>query len=275
MRPKLLIVFLLLAAACTGCLRKDPARPQPRPLDSTVHLAFAERLPERTLEMSARTEREYPCYNYALETSVMRLTDRTRVQFGQVLEPVGCLTALGPARSETILGRFGDGGNPFQLRGTTGSADLSLEVSGGAYRFVGKPPARVVFDTPELRRIPGGTVWGYVGTPGPEWNDEVDAALADLEATGARPRTLAGGSYEVRFRSEYGELGDRFEVVGGAIVRPVSHPRLRSFAFEFEGDLEALRAAVRHVELEHAGALDLAVFTWNGDVLQSWVLGRS
>ena len=271
MRPKLFVLAgaALLAGACS----KDVVRPKdPTPVDSPILIALAERMPERSLVLRCRTQREYPCVNYGLETRLVRVPRAFQVEFRDVVAPMICLTSIGPATASLELGLIEAGSVDFFVSSRVGSVTGRLDVTGDAYRVVARPGA-VAFDDYELRRIPDGTVWGFFGYARPELEPAVRSILGQMRLAGAEDRLLPEGRYSVLLR----EYGDTFQARANGTIdygSNLGYYHTLPFALSFHGDIGALREIVARTGRDYGDQLHLRVFTWQGEGFLSWVLGR-
>ena len=272
MRPMLLMLACVsfLAVGCS----KDVVRPNERlPVDSNVLIGLSERLPERSLVLACRTSREYGCFNYIIDTRLFQLPQSIRIDFNQVVAPVICATAVGPARVELDLGALGPGSASLDLRGGTGGLTGRLDVSEGSYRVL-VPQGGFRFDHRTLQRIPSRTVWGFFGYPRTDLEPAARAVIGQMLALGATPRRLAEGRYSVVLPNQN---RDTFKAdASGTIQYDGGHGyyHILPFALSFDGDLAALREVVARTGRDFGDDLQLRVYTWQGDALYSWVLGR-
>ncbi len=267
------LCLVAIQAAANGCT-KSVSRPDRSALVSPVVISLQEELPSRALVLDCRTEHEYGCFNFALDASLSRSSAGIKVDFRDVTAPDICLTAIGPARARLRLGTLDIGGHAVQFRTPLGVPPGWLEVTGNRYVLVASPNQAVRIETSQLRRIPDGTIWGMFGYARADLEPVVRGIRDEIIALGATPRLLPEGRYHVALADQQ---EDRFLAeTGGQIVydSPNGYSFTLPYAFEFHGDLDALRQIVTSVGHEHGDAIHLRVFTSQGEHLYSWVLGR-
>ncbi len=262
--------FVAVLVIASGC-NKSVSRPDRGALDSPVEVTLQEELPSHALVFDCRTEREYGCSNYRIDTRLSRSAAGFKIDFRDVIVPGGCLTSLGPARVRLRPGILGTGGVAVQFRTPLGMPAAWLETTGDRYVLVTSPNRAVKIESPQLRRIPDGTIWGFFGYARTDLEPAVNAIRGRIAALGATERALPEGRYQVLLK-EY--QGDRFRAdAAGRIAydSPTGYVATSTFACQFHGDLAALRELVNDVGRQYGDAIHLRIYTWQGDHLFSWM----
>lgn len=260
---------LVLALLANGC-KKEVSRPNRSALDSPVLISLQEELPSHALVLDCRTEREYPCFNDQIDAALSRSAAGFKVDFRDVIVPEICLAALGPARVRLRLGILGTGGVAVQFRTPLGTSTTWLEVTGDRFVLVANPNNAVKVESAQLRRIPDGTIWGFFGYARADLEPVVLGIRNEIQAIGAMPRALPEGRYRVALR-DHQEDTFHADASGNIVYEGAGYYFTHPFAFEFRGDANALKEIVERTGREHGDAINLRIYTWQGDHWFSWV----
>jgi len=164
--------------------------------------------------------------------------------------------ATGPASCYINLGALGIG--QYELHITKG-----LNVNSGTFSIAAD---RVIFSLPStegltinhdtLKRIPFGTVWGYVGYQNTSNQGLANNFISGLDARGAEPIQLSPGYYG------YFSISD-----SGQIIQPIdeNYSYYKEFVRNFLGEAEALNEHIGYYNTEFYNEVDVIInWFWDG-----------
>lgn len=261
----LALVGVICGLGFAACRDLGPQNGTTNPIDSRIEIRLWEELtPSGTaLVFQGNTEKEYGCANFSILYTYTLRERVVNIDFLGIYQPHICLDALGPATctinlgalpTDTYLVRFSVAG-----RITEGQLTVSSEL------FTLRHPdtSAIVVRTPELQRVPDGTIWGLVGYITGSLEPTVLSFFDSLTVLGALPGTYSPGYY-----------GYFIIDSSGTIREPQwqAFPHARAFIRHFRGDMLVLRDLVKRYGQRHADSLYISLYGTRGEAFYSWVL---
>lgn len=260
-----LFAIALTAFSLTGC---NDAGTNPGDktvaIDSRVGIRLAVPLPDTggvTLECA--TAKYYPCVNYPVAYDFARSGNNVTISFTSVVVTSFCLTAFGPAWCRIPLPDLANGTYDLSCTVNRNTYGFSLRVSDSTYRVSGTDTSAIFFVQNEIRRMPDGTLWGYIGYPSSGMQSAVAAFLDSARSIGCADTTLPAGDYQY------------FTVdAEGNVAIPGNHGYyfMKPFLFSYHGVTDHVRSLVGRFANSHDDSLSISVFDSRGTTIYSWML---
>ncbi len=216
----------------------------------------------RYFTLSSQTEEIYGCMNYSILYTKYEVNNMINIDFNGIDMPEFCLTALGPAVAEIILGEIPNGKYSLKFKNEDYSI-ASLDVTDESFLITCEDTSQVIFEYKELMRVPANTIWGWV-----EYNTTDSAVVAQsfldsLINIGAISETYSPGYYRYFSIDENGDI----QYNGGHGSRYIL-----PFIFYYTGDTLAIHNVVDNfADLYHPNILTV-VYNDNGNSFYSWMM---
>jgi hypothetical protein len=258
MRRKLLSIFLtfLGISLLLSCSRDDD-KDFPFTHISLMHFEnFTGQ--GRELVFYLETLEEFPCSNFQISTQVTLLRDYVEIHASNIDIPSYCITAIGPATRNLMLGDTKQNHGLFSFWVNDLRHDFNLIVNDESIDVVEGSffDDRLTFVREKLMRIPDHTVWGYIVSDSiDEKNVIPDELMFMFEDAGAELLQLNEGDYHYF-------LVDEEESV---IFFP-GEDKIEGFAMFFEKDIEILANVFQeYLDMYDINHMTIRLFNTRGE----------
>ena len=228
---QLLSVFTLslILSGFLSCSRDDEKDTAFKYIDLEYFETFTQE--GRAINFHFSTVETYPCSNFTLRMVINSSSQHTDIQITDIEVPDVCITTMGPATHNLMLGSTNDLNDSFTLWVNNKRHEFKVIVEDERITIEKGSPFEnhLFFAFDSLMRIPQGTVWGYAIID-PERNKQeiFNALLEAFYEAGAQQVVLPDGNYY------YFRIKDEKIVFGN--VKQQSYP----FYFSFDGPFELL-----------------------------------
>jgi hypothetical protein len=260
------IIIFLLSFTIPACNGNGTDSGSISSIDSKITLTPAETLSptQRTLKITAQTERIYGCSNYSIVNDLSIQGNTISLNFTGIHEPSICLTALGPATASIDLGILSTAIYSLRLKVngvtanvTLSATDTSCEISNGSGQWTD-------FSKTFFLKVPAGAIWGNVQYGDPNLTSTVYSRFVDsLKALGAQTHIYPEGDYN------YFEIDATGQVVPPAYPHPNFVP---TFIFAYNLDMLKVRALVKSFAVAYKSSMVFNLYGSNGEAYLSSVL---
>jgi hypothetical protein len=253
---KYLVVFLMLAAACTKNHSYEP-------VNSDIKISIWETIDStgRSLQFKCETKEIFPCFNYQIVTRFTKYPNSFVIDFTGIYIPEMCLTAFGPALSIIDLGNPGNSVYDIEISVEQSRNSGKLIVTSDYYIIDFERNDRIEFTNPILNRIPENTIWGTIGYHSPDTEPIVESFIETMINMGAKNRSYVPGDYGYFTIDKDGKI-EPPQMHGNYFIRP--------FIFEYSGESDALKEIVRDFGLNFDDKLKILLYNTEGDMFRSW-----
>ena len=102
--------------------------------------------------IDAKTARIYNCFNYTINTDHQQSEQQISIQYGDIIQPDQCLTALGPAKSSIALSDLNDEGYELEISYLGHTIQGNLEITETHYRLTLEDQPYITVDVDEIER---------------------------------------------------------------------------------------------------------------------------
>ena len=249
--------FFLALIFIGSCKLSDDEKDLIINVDDEFVLDFSESLGDiRSLVIKMESVEIQDCLNSTIDHSVVFADKKLQVYINDVVTASDCVQGEAVATSNANAGNIPIGNYEveFDIQNTVTSIG-QLEVSAEQYDFQMNSRNGLVFRHFILKRIPESTIWGYV-------------AYDDEAAAGNKPVTFLADIASISKNTDlpYGFYG-HFDLQSDKLQLRESPNRnfLQTFYFSFDGELDDISNLLEQYRSTSNGALELKVFTWNGE----------
>ena len=209
----------------------------------------------RILRIDLQSIKNQDCLNYSIDYKWNATTSQFDLGINDITPPGDCLPGVGPAKTQIPVGDLEN--QIFNVNiglGETVINEGQLVVTGESYTLQMDTEEGIIIPEKTLRRVPNGSVWGFVA-----WQDEADQSTADdllvqLNALGTA-LDLTEGKY-----GYFSMINEQLLVSGAPALGQVS-----SFALAYNGEEKAIKELVDNFRNSHTGSVSLKVFTATGE----------
>ncbi len=213
----------------------------------------------RELQLRLTTIEAVECLNASIEVEFRRLGDNEhKLSIKSILNPDNCQEGSAPARRTVKVGELSNGTYPLSisLREAVESEGRII-VRDDFFRLYIDEGAGVLPLRNTLRRIPDGTIWGYISSEGGEGlGGAAEGFRSDLSSI-AIPQALDDGHYGY-FSIEDGSIDWETASEGGQV--------LTAFQFFLPPEQEqAVKDLLENFRTQQSDSLSLQVFHTSGE----------
>lgn len=163
----------------------------------------------------------------------------------------------GPASCSIDLGSLDEGQYNLNIKAGNYSTTGTFTISGSLITCQLSQNEGISLSHDTVRRIPFGTVWGYVGYQNSSYSSIANAFLSNLNSIGAEQANLPEGYYG------YFSVTD-----SGTIAQPINedYSYYKEYFKTYSGDPNSLDNLVNHYNTEYYNKVDLYFYWfWNGE----------
>lgn len=256
--------LLFLSSVLLSSCNDAPELESVNTLGTDVQFSMAEYFEpgQRTLSFKFLTQKDFPCINYRIKSEHQLEGHEIRIRLTEVEGADVCLEAIAPASTFLDLGELNHGKYPITIE--VGEALVNtgtLTVTEDDFALLMNEEDGLIIQTPRLRRIPTGVIWGRVQATERTMTPGVAQHFAErLQRVGALPRTLAEGDYGY------------FAVdPSGTITLPAA-PNESFFLLDYRGELSQLESSMQEIRETYGDEVSVSLRTADGDELKSWAL---
>jgi len=259
MLKKIAIVLSIIGiTTITACKLEDLGDPLiVAQVETEFHLDMWESLDPslRSFSLKVETIKEKDCLNYSVLYDFEQSYRELNISLNDITPPVDCIVGVGPATTEIETGylSYGNHDLTIALQNTIISKG-KLVVDNESFRIEMETQNGFNFLHKELRRIPFGSIWGYINYGEASGSAAAAAFVAEL-ADQSEEKEFAPGYYG------YFTINNSIQQVL-ITNRPVS-AHFKSFLFNFTGSEEALEQMAESFRLENP-EFELKIFMASG-----------
>jgi hypothetical protein len=257
-----LIVIILFSLS--GCVNE--ANVDEKKIDSDILVTFKEIIDStgRSFQLSCGTRSSYLSGGYGINYRLQNTGNKIVINFTGIYEPEEKDGSAAPALTVISLGSLPDGIYSIRFLINESVLEGELKVTGDYYSVSDTSAKWIEITNPELRRIPGNTIWGHAGySSDPYVLTQVQPFFDSLKIMGAEDMNLTTGDYTY-FKIDAAGTMSQPENPGTENARP--------FVYSYNGDFSDLRELIKSYGKN--SPLSISLFTTDGDAFYTWQLAE-
>lgn len=259
--------YLLLFAVSTlfslhSCKKVTPAVTANFGENIKIRMSETADSTKRTLTFNCSTEKIYGCINFGIQTSSAITGNKITINFIKIAEPSICLTAVGPASTQISFDNIPNG--IYELEFIFGQTIIKGQLNAGTGSFIATVPVqtRLQFVNPDLKRIPGNTIFGTVHYHAAGTGPVVQQFIDSLQYFGAAAILYPQGDY------------GQFQIESNGSIRQTQDPGYyftRYYIFNYTGNNNPLKNLVQRYGNNYPDSLLITLNSTKGQTFYSWV----